>query len=149
MDAKHAIPASYEKVDLPDIKLSHYPEGSETATPVAIITLNRPGKGNAFTPGMAQSLEHAFNMFHIDDRVKVIVLTGAGRLFCAGSDLGIGFNDGNKVAATDYRDMYVIPLVLAVSMSKGNRMEKKRKLLTFRTVAVECLSPCIDAKSLR
>ena len=100
------LPVSYEKLELSDIKFSHHPAGAQTATNVVIVTLNRPGKHNAFTPLMAQSLETAFKMISLDARVKVAVLTGAGRMFCAGSDLDVGFGDG-KGRRTDYRDMYV------------------------------------------
>lgn len=101
------LPASYEKVELPDVKLTHYPVGTETVTPVVIVTLNRPEKYNAFTQSMASSLEQSFKLFHHDDRVKVVVLTGAGKMFCAGSDLEVGFGK-RKVANSDYRDMYVV-----------------------------------------
>ncbi|KAJ6043054.1 Enoyl-CoA hydratase AKT3-1 [Penicillium canescens] len=97
------IPDSYESLDLTHVKVSHYPLGSPTATPVVIVTLNRPEKNNAFTPHMADSLELAFQTFHLDQRVKAIVLTGAGRMFCAGSDLGIGFS--NEGRAVDFRDI--------------------------------------------
>ncbi|KAJ5467278.1 enoyl-CoA hydratase/isomerase family protein [Penicillium sp. IBT 31633x] len=98
------LPASYEKVELPDVKLTHYPVGTETVTPVVIVTLNRPEKYNAFTQSMASSLEQSFKLFHHDDRVKVVVLTGAGKMFCAGSDLEVGFGK-RKVANSDYRDI--------------------------------------------
>ncbi|KAG2411622.1 hypothetical protein HFD88_009178 [Aspergillus terreus] len=98
------LPASYETLNLPQIELSHHPHGAKAVTPVVIITLNRPEKHNAFTPDMARSLEEAFRMFHLDDRVKVVVLTGAGRMFCAGSDLDVGFGDGSGDPA-DYRDI--------------------------------------------
>lgn len=54
---------------------------------------------------MANSLEQAFKLIHIDERVRAIFLTGAGRMFCAGSDLDLGF-DGSRDPAVDYRDMY-------------------------------------------
>lgn len=58
---------------------------------VAVITLNRPDRMNAFTPEMAKELIAAFDKTDADDAVKAIVLTGAGdRAFCAGADLGGG-----------------------------------------------------------
>ncbi|KAJ5819009.1 Enoyl-CoA hydratase AKT3-1 [Penicillium riverlandense] len=98
------IPDSYETINLTHIKLSHHPAGAPTATPVVVVTLNRPEKYNAFTPQMADSLEHAFRVIHLDPRVKIAVLTGAGKMFCAGSDLDIGFGDG-KGRAVDFRDI--------------------------------------------
>jgi enoyl-CoA hydratase/carnithine racemase len=102
---KISIPESYETLNLTHIKINHHPLGTPTATPVVIVTLNRPEKNNAFTPQMADSLELAFRTFHLDSRVKVVVLTGAGRMFCAGSDLEIGFGNGEG-RAVDFRDMY-------------------------------------------
>lgn len=101
------IPSSYESLHLTQIKISHHPPGSPVATAVVVITLNRPEKHNAFTPQMADSLTWAFHLFHMDHRVKTVVLTGAGKMFCAGSDLDIGFGDGEG-SAVDFRDMYVI-----------------------------------------
>lgn len=98
------IPTSYEALELTHIKVSHNPQGAPTATPVVTITLNRPEKYNAFTPQMADSLARVYQMFHVDPRVKVVVLTGTGRMFCAGSDLDIGFGDGGG-RAVDFRDM--------------------------------------------
>ncbi|KAJ5746857.1 Enoyl-CoA hydratase AKT3-1 [Penicillium nucicola] len=97
------IPNSYESLDLTHVKVSHHPVGSPAATPVVIVTLNRPEKNNAFTPQMADSLELAFRTVHLDHRVKVVVLTGAGRMFCAGSDLEIGFSNAGR--AVDFRDI--------------------------------------------
>lgn len=98
------IPESYESLDLTHIKITHHPLKTPTATPIVLITLNRPEKNNAFTPQMANSLDLAYRMFHLDSRVKVVVLTGAGRMFCAGSDLEIGFGNGEGRAG-DFRDM--------------------------------------------
>jgi enoyl-CoA hydratase/carnithine racemase len=99
------IPESYESLELPHIKITRHPLNSPTATPIVLVTLNRPEKNNAFTPQMANSLEFAYRTFHVDPRVKVVVLTGAGRMFCAGSDLEIGFGNGEGRAG-DFRDMY-------------------------------------------
>ena len=51
------------------------------------LTLNRPDQLNAFTVEMANELENAFNRASFDDAVRVILVTGAGRAFCAGMDL--------------------------------------------------------------
>ena len=54
---------------------------------VLTLTLNRPDRLNAFTVTMADELEHAFRRASADDLVGAIVVTGAGRAFCAGMDL--------------------------------------------------------------
>lgn len=59
---------------------------------VALLTLNRPDALNSFTVTMARELEALFRSAALDDRVKAIVVTGAGRAFCAGMDLSA---DGN------------------------------------------------------
>lgn len=57
---------------------------------VATITLNRPERLNAFTFTMRSELIEAFDLVDADDDVRVVVVTGAGRAFCAGADLGGG-----------------------------------------------------------
>jgi enoyl-CoA hydratase/carnithine racemase len=57
---------------------------------VATITLNRPERMNAWTPGMALELAHALRACNEDDDVRAVVITGAGRAFCAGADFGGG-----------------------------------------------------------
>jgi enoyl-CoA hydratase/carnithine racemase len=54
---------------------------------VATITLNRPERLNAWTPRMGRELYLAFATAAADDEVRVIVVTGAGRGFCAGADM--------------------------------------------------------------
>lgn len=54
---------------------------------VAVITLDRPEQLNAYTVQMGEDLVHAFDSLRTDDSVHVVVLTGAGRAFCAGLDL--------------------------------------------------------------
>lgn len=54
---------------------------------IATITLNRPDKLNAYIPAMGEEIVTAFARAKDDDEVRVIVLTGAGRGFCAGVDL--------------------------------------------------------------
>lgn len=57
---------------------------------ILTITLNRPERMNAFTGQMADELIAAFDQADADDVVKVIIVTGAGRAFCAGADLEKG-----------------------------------------------------------
>jgi enoyl-CoA hydratase/carnithine racemase len=54
---------------------------------VLMLTLSRPDKLNSFTPTMANELIDAYTRANTDDSVRVIVVTGAGRAFCAGMDL--------------------------------------------------------------
>lgn len=57
---------------------------------VATLTLNRPDKLNAFTTQMRDELVAAFDLTDADDAVRAVVVTGAGRAFCAGADLSGG-----------------------------------------------------------
>lgn len=57
---------------------------------ILTITLNRPDRMNAFTTTMAHELVDAYQQAGNDDDVRAIVLTGAGKAFCAGADLGGG-----------------------------------------------------------
>lgn len=62
----------------------------EVADQVLTITLNRPERLNAFTPTMGRELMEAFDRADADDDVRAIIVTGEGRGFCAGADLGGG-----------------------------------------------------------
>lgn len=57
---------------------------------IATITLNRPEKLNAYTAQMGVEIHQAFGELDQNDDVRVIVVTGQGRAFCAGADLSIG-----------------------------------------------------------
>lgn len=57
---------------------------------VATITLNRPGRLNALDTAMYAGLLEAFDQADADDQVRAVIVTGAGRAFCAGADLGRG-----------------------------------------------------------
>lgn len=57
--------------------------------PVATVTLNRPDKLNAWSRTMEQEVRLAMNEATADDAVRAIVLTGAGRGFCAGADMSL------------------------------------------------------------
>ena len=57
---------------------------------VAVITLNRPDQLNAFSGTMGEELGKAYERCDVDDGVRAVVLTGAGRAFCAGADMRQG-----------------------------------------------------------
>jgi enoyl-CoA hydratase/carnithine racemase len=62
----------------------------EVADGVLTVTLNRPDRLNAFTPTMLGELLEAFDRADADDDVRAVIVTGAGRAFCAGADLEAG-----------------------------------------------------------
>jgi enoyl-CoA hydratase/carnithine racemase len=62
----------------------------DVADSIATITLNRPDKLNAFTGTMMREVIDAFDHTDADDGVRAVIVTGAGRGFCAGADLGRG-----------------------------------------------------------
>ena len=66
---------------------------------IGTITLNRPEKLNAFDPAACQDLIDALRMLSDSDAVRVIVITGAGRAFCAGADLGVLGTQGDQLVA--------------------------------------------------
>ncbi|MBV8031125.1 MAG: 2-(1,2-epoxy-1,2-dihydrophenyl)acetyl-CoA isomerase [Betaproteobacteria bacterium] len=86
---------------------------------VLAITLNRPEKLNAFTPEMHEALRAAFARAEDEPAVRAVLLTGAGRGFCAGADLST--RDGSPGAA---------PIDLAVSLgSNWNPLIRRMRAL--------------------
>jgi enoyl-CoA hydratase/carnithine racemase len=79
----------------------------EVRDPIATITLNRPKRLNAMTSRMEGEIKHAVARAEADPQVVAIVVTGAGRGFCAGADLkglqdiseGRGFGEGSELRA--------------------------------------------------
>jgi enoyl-CoA hydratase/carnithine racemase len=72
---------------------------------ILTVTLNRPEKLNAFTLVMADELIDAFGRASTDDAVRAVIVTGAGRGFCAGMDLNAG-NAVNLDLAPTLADMH-------------------------------------------
>jgi enoyl-CoA hydratase/carnithine racemase len=104
---------------------------------VLTITLNRPDRLNAFNAQMRAELIRAFDQADADDAVRAIIVTGAGRGFCAGADLAEGakrFDYSDRAGAID-ADGSVDWSNEAVRDSGG--------LLTLRIFA--CLKPVIAA----
>ncbi len=76
---------------------------------VLTITLNRPDKMNAFTWVMRDELIAAFDAADADDNVRAIIVTGAGRAFCAGADLSEGGKTFDRAARADQKTAPVGP----------------------------------------
>jgi enoyl-CoA hydratase/carnithine racemase len=68
---------------------------------VATITLNRPDKMNAFTPQMRDEIIRTLDHTDTDDTVRAVIITGAGKAFCAGADLSTGGNTFNYAARNE------------------------------------------------
>jgi len=83
---------------------------------VAHLTLNRPDKLNSFTVAMHKEVQDAIARIKADASVRVMVLTGAGRGFCAGQDLGdrAVSPGGAAVDLGESVEKYYAPLVLAL-----------------------------------
>lgn len=78
---------------------------------IATVTLHRPDKMNAVTPSMRKELIQAFHEADGDDAVRVVVVTGMGKAFCAGADLSSGGSTfdqsrrlGREVPISEHRD---------------------------------------------
>ncbi|MHA7871673.1 MAG: enoyl-CoA hydratase/isomerase family protein [Hyphococcus sp.] len=90
---------------------------------VAVITLNRPDKLNAFTSEMRGDFKHALARASKEDAVRAVVVTGAGRAFCAGADVSAIDNEMNVEDAlnTEYASfLHVIqtmpkPVIAAIN----------------------------------
>lgn len=75
---------------------------------VATVTLNRPQRRNALSPGLLAGLRAALAELRADERARVIVLTGAGtQSFCAGGDLAGGMTGGGFLASVDEKGGFV------------------------------------------
>lgn len=85
---------------------------------VTTITLNRPDQRNPLSATMLRDLASAFRWCQLESDVRVVVLTGAGRVFCAGADL-TSF-DGNMAELDRYqsRELFVDLFVLMAELGK-------------------------------
>jgi enoyl-CoA hydratase/carnithine racemase len=73
----------------------------DVADNIATLTLHRPDKLNAFTGVMMAEMIDAFDKADADDAVRVVIVTGAGRAFCAGADLSAGAKTFDYAARSD------------------------------------------------
>ena len=100
---------------------------------ILTITLDRPDKLNAFTPGMMEQMCAAFDRADAEDDVRAVIVTGAGRAFCAGADLGLGAATFDYAARGDGED----------ADWSDERMRDNGGRLTLRIFA--CRKPVIGA----
>jgi 2-(1,2-epoxy-1,2-dihydrophenyl)acetyl-CoA isomerase len=87
----------------------------EVADGIGRVTLNRPDRKNAFSPRMAGELADALAVLERDERVRVVVLRGAGGNFCSGGDLQGDGDPGTAAGgATDFLEEYYHPAIRAL-----------------------------------
>lgn len=87
----------------------------QTDGPVAVVTLNRPERMNAWNAVMAAELSQAMQRANEDDAVRAVVITGAGKAFCAGADLERGgdtFSNRERGAAAGRAAETVYPFMI-------------------------------------
>ena len=106
-----------------------------------ILTLNRPARMNAFTTEMCGELVEAFTRANHDDRVRAIVVTGAGKAFCAGMDLSVegnvfGLDDSLRPSMADMTERLDDPDIASGVRDTGGKVA----LAIFA-----CLKPVIGA----
>ena len=94
---------------------------------ILTITLNRPDKLNAFTVTMANELISAFNAASENDDVRVIIVTGAGRAFCAGMDLAVsgnvfGLDETQHPTMKDMNERLDDPIIVKGVRDTGGRV---------------------------
>jgi len=111
---------------------------------ILTLTLNRPEKLNAFTAPMMAELIDAFDRADADDDVRAIIVTGAGRAFCAGADLSAGAKTFDYAARPDRAASKASPLRAdgTVDWSHASVRDGGGRL-TLRIF--ECLKPVIAA----
>ena len=108
---------------------------------VLTITLNRPERRNTFTVQMADDLVEAFTEANLDDGIGAVIVTGAGKSFCAGMDLSVGGNvfgldESLRPTLKDLRERLHEP-----SIERGVRDTGGRVVLSI----FQCTKPVIAA----
>jgi 2-(1,2-epoxy-1,2-dihydrophenyl)acetyl-CoA isomerase len=88
---------------------------------VGIITINRPARLNAVTPEVGGVLESAFLELEADSRIRAVVLTGAGRGFCAGADIAGDVGNARQVLLETWNPLIhtmrslQVPIIAAIN----------------------------------
>ena len=113
----------------------------DVADNILTITLNRPEKLNAFTGTMMSEMIDAFQRANKDDAIRCIIVTGAGRAFCAGADLSAGASTFDATQRADRPERNAGP-VGSVDWS-DERVRDGGGRVTLEIF--ECLKPVIAA----
>ena len=113
----------------------------DVADNILTITLNRPEKLNAFTGTMMSEMIDAFQRANKDDNIRCIIVTGAGRAFCAGADLSAGASTFDATQRADRPERNAGP-VDQVNWS-DERVRDGGGRVTLEIF--ECLKPVIAA----
>ncbi|MEK9711471.1 MAG: crotonase/enoyl-CoA hydratase family protein [Thalassolituus sp.] len=108
---------------------------------ILTLTLNRPEQMNAFTVEMCNELIHAFDRASLDDEVRAIIVTGAGKAFCAGMDLSregnvFGLDESQQPTMQDLEERFTEKEIVDGVRDTGGRVA----LAVFR-----CTKPVIAA----
>ena len=112
----------------------------DVADGIATITMNRPDKLNAFTGTMMAEMIDAFDKVDADDDVRVVIVTGAGRAFCAGADLSAGAKTFDYDKRSDRPEKGGGEVALTYDMEEARDGGGRLTLRIF-----ECLKPVIAA----
>ncbi len=113
----------------------------EVSEGILTITLHRPEQMNAFTPEMAAELIQAFQSASRNDEVRAVIVTGAGKAFCAGMDLAapgnvFGLDESLRPTIADMHERFEDPAIVHGVRDTGGRV----------TLAIyECTKPVIGA----
>ena len=107
--------------------------------PVAVVTMNRPDSLNSFNGPLRRDLRNAVREVNGDDSVRVAILTGMGRAFCAGADLADpAINDEHFHIEDQFGGEYK-PSIMAISRApelspmSGRKISSSRSRKSLRT----------------
>ncbi|MDE2465501.1 MAG: enoyl-CoA hydratase/isomerase family protein [Alphaproteobacteria bacterium] len=95
------------------------------------LTLNRPDKLNAYTAQMGRELAEAFERADRDDAIRVVLVTGSGRAFCAGADISSGAGSFDTKSEN--------------SVAFGTSTERQQRASSFVDAIFNCRKPSIAA----